>query len=119
MIDRALVPCVCLRPLTAPRVLCAQESDAAHIVTYPREVEGVVRKTDDRRKLARQRKAERKEAAAAERTAEVRRNGMLIHWLVDLLSLQLVALREHAPTSKLPKNAASCLSEMLVAAIPK
>lgn len=33
----------------------------------------MVRKTDDRRKLARKRKAERAEAAAAERVAEVRR----------------------------------------------
>lgn len=50
-----------------------QEDDAAQIVTYPREVEGVVRKTDDRRKLARKRKAERLEAAAGERLAEVKR----------------------------------------------
>ncbi|KAL4428120.1 hypothetical protein ABPG75_002209 [Micractinium tetrahymenae] len=50
-----------------------EEPGAAAIITYPRNVEGTVRKEDDRRKRKRQEKAERLAAEEEQRRAEVRR----------------------------------------------
>lgn len=50
-----------------------QEPGGGTLVSYARQVEGAVRKADDRRKRARESKAERQAAAAAARQEEVRR----------------------------------------------
>ncbi|KAL4445294.1 hypothetical protein ABPG77_011119 [Micractinium sp. CCAP 211/92] len=50
-----------------------EEPGAAAIITYPRNVEGTVRKEDDRRKRKRQEKAERLAAEEEQRRADVRR----------------------------------------------
>lgn len=50
-----------------------EEPTGAQLITYPRQVEGVVRKEDDRRKRKRAEKAARKEAEEEARRAEVRR----------------------------------------------
>lgn len=80
-----------------------QEDDAAQIVTYPREVEGLVRKTDDRRKLARKRKAERKETAVAERAAEVRRLKNLKRGEVDERLAEIQRISGHQGRDALSK----------------
>ena len=50
-----------------------QEPGGGNIVSYARQVEGVVRKADDRRKRARESKAVRRADEAAARQEEVRR----------------------------------------------
>jgi len=80
-----------------------QEDDSAQIVTYPREVEGLVRKTDDRRKLARKRKAERKETAVAERAAEVRRLKNLKRGEVDERLAEIQRISGHQGRDALSK----------------
>lgn len=50
-----------------------QEPGAGSVITYPRNLEGIVRKTDTRRRSAREARAERKAAEAAALEAEVKR----------------------------------------------
>ena len=50
-----------------------QEPGGASIVTYPRVLEGVVRKKDDRRKAQREAAAKRKAAEAAAMAEQVKR----------------------------------------------
>ena len=80
-----------------------QEDDSAQIVTYPREVEGLVRKADDRRKLARKRKAERKDAAVAERAAEVRRLKNIKRGEVDARLAEIQRISGHQGNAALSK----------------
>ena len=51
----------------------AQEPGAGNVITYPRNLEGIVRKTDTRRRSAREARAERKAAETAALEAEVKR----------------------------------------------
>lgn len=53
--------------------VCEQEPGAGNVITYPRNLEGIVRKTDTRRRSAREARAERKAAEAAALEAEVKR----------------------------------------------
>jgi hypothetical protein len=50
-----------------------QEPGAGNVITYPRNLEGVVRKKDDRRRTAREARVERKAAEAAAMEEEVKR----------------------------------------------
>ena len=50
-----------------------QEPGPASVITYPRQLEGVVRKKDDRRKQQREAKAARKSVEAAALAEEVKR----------------------------------------------
>lgn len=50
-----------------------QEPGGANIVTYPRVLEGIVRKKDDRRKAQREAAAKRKAAEAAAMAEQVKR----------------------------------------------
>jgi protein KRI1 len=43
------------------------------VVTYPRNLEGIVRKKDDRRRAAREARAQRKAAEAAAHEEEIKR----------------------------------------------
>lgn len=92
-----------LKGRTFEAVMSLQEDDAAQIVTYPRELDGVVRKTDDRRKLARKRKAERAEAAAAQRLAEVKRLKNLKRGEVDERLAEIQRISGHQSRAALSK----------------
>ncbi|KAK9908790.1 hypothetical protein WJX75_002962 [Coccomyxa subellipsoidea] len=50
-----------------------EEPGAGNVITYPRNLEGVVRKKDDRRRTAREARVERKAAEAAAMEEEVKR----------------------------------------------
>ncbi|CAL8460534.1 g63 [Coccomyxa elongata] len=50
-----------------------EEPGAGNVITYPRDLEGILRKTDTRRRSAREARAERKAAEAAALEAEVKR----------------------------------------------
>jgi hypothetical protein len=50
-----------------------QEPGAANMITYPRTLEGTVRKADDRRRLQREARAARKAQEAAQHAAEIKR----------------------------------------------
>ena len=63
----------CLTELPDGESRCVQEPGAGKILTYSRGVEGLIRKSDDRRKAARKRRADRLEQAAQEQQAELKR----------------------------------------------
>lgn len=73
----------------------SQESESAHLLTYPRDIDGLVRKTDDRRKQARQRKADRKAAIENERVSEIRRLKNLKRAEMDQQVLELQRVSGH------------------------
>ncbi len=58
---------------SAKRWGVVQEPGAGSVITYPRNLEGVVRKKDDRRRTAREARAERKAAEATALEEEVKR----------------------------------------------
>lgn len=60
------------RPLPRTRARF-EEPGGAHIVGYPRVIEGAVRKPDDRRKRQREAKKERLKAAEEQRREELKR----------------------------------------------
>lgn len=54
-------------------VLSLQEAGGANIVTHPRQIEGSVRKADDRRKRKREEKADRQKVELSQREQELKR----------------------------------------------
>lgn len=54
-------------------MLALQEAGAGTVNTYPRNLEGIVRKKDDRRRTAREARAERKAAEAGAQEEEIKR----------------------------------------------